>query len=60
MHAKRFEKIRATQGTPALLVRPRKAGAFPERAMCRMVRDETYSELLPAEITDITIKPLIK
>lgn len=60
MHAKRFEKIKAAQGTPALFVRPRKRGAFPLRDMNRIVRDATYRELLPAEITDTTINALIR
>lgn len=60
MQATRLVNSKATQGTPALFVRPRIAGALPDRPMYSIVRDATYRELLPAEITDITIKPLIR
>jgi hypothetical protein len=55
-----FENINAAHGTPALLVTPRKPGALPLRAMNRTVRDATYSELFPAEMTEITIRALMR
>lgn len=60
IQAKRFEKHRATHGTPYLLVRPMKRGAFPFLDMNNIVLDATYSELLPAEMTETTINPLIR
>lgn len=60
MQAKRFEKHNATHGTPYLFVRPMKRGALPFRDMNSIVLDATYSELLPAEMTETTIKPLIR
>lgn len=39
---------------------PRNHGALPERAMARIVRDATYSELLPAKMTETTMRPLIR
>lgn len=60
MHANRFEHISATQGTPALLVLPINCGALPVRDMNNRVRDATYNDPFPAEITLITISALIK
>lgn len=60
MQVKMLEKIRATQGTPRELVRPMKRGALPLRAMKSIVRDATYKEPLPAEMTLITIRALIR
>lgn len=60
IQAKRFGKHNATHGTPYLLVRLMKRGALPFRDMYSIVLDATYSELLPAEITETTINPLIR
>lgn len=60
MHAKKLENKSATHGTPALFVRPRKRGALPLRAMNKIVREETYRELFPAEMTERTIRPFIR
>lgn len=60
MHANMFVKISPTHGTPALLARPMNLGAFPFLDMKRRMRDATYRELLPAEITLITIKELMR
>lgn len=60
MQAKTLETMRATQGTPRLFVRPMNRGAFPFRDMNSRVRDETYRELLPAEMTLTTIKALMR
>lgn len=50
----------AAHGTPSRFVTPKNHGALPERAMARIVRDATYSELLPAEMTESTMRPLIR
>lgn len=60
MQVKIFEKIRAAQGTPRELVRPMKRGALPLRAMKSIVRDATYNEPFPAEMTLITIRALMR
>ena len=52
--------IRPTQGTPARFVRPINFGAFLLRDMKRSVLEATYRELLPAEMTLITIRALIR
>lgn len=59
MHATRLESSNATHGTPALFTLPRILGAFLFRAMKSMVRDETYSDELPALMTAITMTALI-
>ena len=41
MHVKRLVQMSATQGTPRLLVSPRKRGALPLRAMNSIVREPT-------------------
>lgn len=60
MQAKTLVRIRPTQGTPARFARPMNLGAFPFRDMNKSVRDATYSELFPAEITLITIRALMR
>lgn len=60
MQENRLEQMIPTQGTPILFVRPRKRGALPFRAMNINVREETYSEPFPADITLITIRALIR
>ena len=52
--------IKPTHGTPARFVRPMNLGALPLRAMKSSVLDATYSELLPADITLITISALMR
>ena len=60
MQVKIFENTIATQGTPRAFVRPRILGALPVRAMNRIVRDEAYRDPIPAEITLITIRALMR
>lgn len=60
MQVKIFENTIATHGTPRAFVRPRILGAFPVRAMNRIVRDEAYSDPIPAEITLTTIRALMR
>lgn len=60
MHANRFEHIKATHGTPAALVRPINFGALPLRDMNSSVRDATYNDPFPADMTLITMRALIK
>lgn len=60
MHANRFEQINATHGTPAALVRPMNLGALPLRDMNSSVRDATYNDPFPADMTLITISAFIK
>lgn len=60
MQAKIFVTMSPTHGTPALLACPINLGALPLRDMKRRIRDATYRELLPAEMTLITIKALIR
>lgn len=60
MQENKLEQIIPTHGTPALFVRPIKRGALPLRAMNINVRDETYSEPFPADMTLITMRALIK
>ena len=60
MQENRFEQTIPTQGTPILFVRPIKRGAFPFRDMNINVRDATYSEPFPADMTLTTISALIK
>lgn len=60
MHANRFEQINATHGTPAAFVRPMNLGALPLRDMNSIVREATYNDPFPADITLITIRALIK
>lgn len=60
MQENRLEQIIPTHGTPILLVRPIKRGALPFRDMNINVRDATYSEPFPAEMTLMTIRALIK
>ena len=60
MHANRFEQINATHGTPAAFVRPINLGALPLRDMNSIVRDATYKDPFPADMTLITISALIK
>ena len=55
-----FEKIIAGYGTPAAFVLPRNLGAFPVRAMNKIVRDATYSDPIPADMTLTTIRALIR
>lgn len=59
MQAIKLEKSKATHGTPALLTLPKILGAFPLLAMNSIVRDETYSDELPALITAMTMTELI-
>lgn len=59
IQANRFEKSRATQGTPALLTLPKIFGAFPLRAMKSNVRELTYRLELPALITATMMIALI-
>ena len=59
MHAMTLEKSNATHGTPALFTLPRIFGALPLRAIKSIVRDETYSDELPALMTAITITALM-
>lgn len=60
MQAKTLVKISPTQGTPAPLARPMNLGALPLRDMNNSVRDATYRELFPAEMTLITIRALMR
>jgi hypothetical protein len=60
MQAKMLVNRSPTHGTPALLARPINLGALPFLDMKRRMRDATYRELLPADITLITIKALIR
>ena len=48
---KRLLKMRAGQGTPRLLVRPRNLGARPSRARETRMREARKREELPAETT---------
>ena len=59
MQAMRLENSSATQGTPALLTRPRNFGALPVLDMKSSVRDDTYSEELPALMTAMTMIALM-
>lgn len=60
MHENRFDQINATHGTPAALVRPINCGALPVRDMNSSVRDATYNDPFPADMTLTTISALIK
>lgn len=60
IQAKILVKISPTQGTPALFARPMNFGALLLRDMKRSVREATYKELFPAEITLMTIRALIR
>jgi len=55
-----LEKMRAIQGTPRELVRPRNLGALPLRERKRIVREATYKEPIPAEMTLTTIRALMR
>lgn len=48
---KQLEKMRAGQGTPRLLVRPRNLGARPSRERPTRMREARKREELPAETT---------
>lgn len=60
IHAARFDRISAHQGTPRLSTMENMRGALPVRAMKRMVREATYREELPAEMTEMTISALMR
>lgn len=59
IQAIRFEKSNETHGTPALFTLLKILGAFLLRAIKSIVREEIYSEELPALRTAITITALI-
>lgn len=60
MQENMFEQTIPTHGTPRELVRPMNRGALPFRAMNSKVRDATYKDPLPADMTLITIRALIR
>lgn len=60
MQAIRLEKSNETHGTPALFTLLKNLGALLLRAIKSMVRDEIYSEELPALRTAITMTALIR
>ena len=60
MHAARLLKRRAGQGTPRESTLLSHLGALFVRAINRIVREATYREELPAEMTEITIRALMR
>ena len=60
MHAKKLLNKSATHGTPCLFVLPKNFGAFPFLDMNKSDLEATYKLEFPAEMTDMTIKPLIR